>query len=525
MEVSDFKNRRADIFRWLLIVWQFVCVFMVAVGGWPRELVWASLLLDLMFILFFPLTEGLLLTVVSMPFYVALPLTRLDTLPIWRILFLAIFVKWIFVQYFLQKQRPLFFIWDKWLCGFAAVLLFVTVVFGNFKLEGLKQLIFLMNAWLLYPVIINTIKNKEQVVRMVKAAVIALTFIITLGYIQLFTTFFSSLDVFWVYWASYVSKLYYGSYFSSVSMYSNSWFSFSSGSRDLRMFSIMPDSQSFAYLSAFGLGMGTAVTYAVSERLKSWLWSGIRFAGLAIMLSGTRAVWVGMLAPFAAICLALNRNFLKPVAKKFFWAFLIVLVLFFISPLFNRGLQYLRVGSKFQENFMDRAKSIYDIKETSNAGRIEIWKTSLRFAVLHPWGVGLKNFIVSQEAGVDSSVNYQNLAQKHNARYNLPQGYVSAHNLYLQVLVEAGLAGVLVFAAFWFIVLRKYKQFLQKHRQANNFWVFFVFQNALVLVWLLAAGIFDVTLFNDKVLILLFLSLGLSGVIIQNYDSWEGLDA
>jgi len=522
--LSKIKDKRADVIRWLLIIWQFVCVVMVSVGNWPVGLVWLSLAASLIFILYLPLTEGLLLAVVSMPFYVALPLGSLDTVPIWRVLFLALFAKWLFLQISL-KQQPLFFYWDKWLGLFAGIALLTTLFFGHFRLEGLKQILFLFNAWLIYPVIINVIGTKEEVVRLVKAAVVALTIIITLGYVQLFITFFAGLDVFWVYWASYISKLFYGTYFASVSLYSNSWFSFSGGSRDLRMFSIMPDSQSFAYLSAFGLGLGTAATYAVGKRLGSWLWSGIRFAGLAIMLSGTRAVWVGMVVPFFAICLALMRDFLKPMAKKFFWAFLIILVLFFISPVFNKGLQYLRFGPKFQENFMDRAKSIYNINETSNAGRIEIWKSSLRYAVSHPWGAGLKNFIVSQSAEVENPAQYQDLARKHNQRYNLPQGYVSAHSLYLQVLVETGLLGLLSFVWFWFVVLNGYRRFLKLHRHDNNFWIFYLFQCSLVFIWILASGFFDITLFNDKVLILFFLSLGLSGVIIKNYDSWGELNA
>lgn len=522
MDFTRYWNQKNV--KWLLVAWQFISVLMVSVGNWPVWLIWLNLALGAAYILFLPIIESLAYLVLSLPFYVGLPIFNLDSLATWRILFILLFAKWLYIHFWKNKLAFRTFAWDKWLGLFLAIAFFVTLAFGRFRLEGLKQIIFFLNAWLLYAVLVNTVKTKEEVLELARAGVICLTIAIVLGYTQLFSTFFSSMDVFWVYWASNISKLYYGSYFASVSLYSNSWFSFSSGGRDLRMFGIMPDSQSFAYLAAFGLGFGTALTYAVSNRLKSWLWSGIRFAGLAIMLSGTRAVWVGMLAPFLAICVSLYKNFLKPVAKKFFWAFVIVIILFIVSPLFNRGLAYLRFGGKFQENFVDRARSIYDLNETSNAGRIIIWKDSLSYATTHPWGTGLKNFIVSQTGNASESEQYLDLARRHNERYNLPQGYVSAHSLYLQLLVETGLAGLAAFLYFCFKVLSEFWHFLKRHRSENNFWVFFVFQAALVFVWILAAGVFDITLFNDKVLIFFFLSLGLSGAIVKNYDSWGKID-
>ena len=521
MQSKEFSKTYAGPVRWGLFFGQFILVLMVAVGSWPSWLVWLGLALSLAYLCFFSLWDGLLFLVFSIPFYVALPLPGSDTLATWRVLFLFLFLKWLGLEVLKSRNWPEFLPWDKPMGLFVLVALLTTLLFAQFRLEGLRQLVFLFNAWVFYVLVVNLVKTKAQVVEAVRAAVVALTAIIVLGYVQLFVTFFASMDVFWVYWASFISKFYYGSYFASVSLYSNSWFSFAGGGRDLRMFSILPDSQSFAYLSAMGLGFGTTLTYAVGKRLKSWLWSGIRFAGLAVMLSGTRAVWVGMLAPFFAICLALYRDFLKPVAKKFFWAFLMVLVLFGISPFFNKGLQYLRVGGKFQENFVDRARSIYDLNETSNAGRIAIWKDSLAYAIRHPWGTGIKNFIVSQDKNSAATQDYDDLARRHNQRYNLPQGYVSAHSLYLQILVETGLAGLAAFAYFWFLVLREFKRFLFRHRHDNNFWVFFVFQSALVFIWILAAGVFDITLFNDRVLMFFFLALGLSGITIRHYADWE----
>ena len=84
--------------------------------------------------------------------------------------------------------------------------------------------------------------------------------------------------------------------------------------------------------------MSTALTRSVFKHIRKWLWSGIRFAALALILSGTRAVWVGMIAPFLAVAAAYRKNFQKHLAEKFLWPFIIIFVLFALSPLINQGL-------------------------------------------------------------------------------------------------------------------------------------------------------------------------------------------
>lgn len=120
---------------------------------------------------------------------------------------------------------------------------------------------------------------------------------------------------------------------------------------------------------------------------------------------------------------------------------------------------------------MGRVRSIYDLKDVSNSGRIKIWHESFVFALKHPLGVGFGNFIVSLKD--PSGRAYEDVAGEINQRYNLPQRYVSAHNLYLQILVEAGILGLVVFLGFWFVLL-KYLWCLKHYRKAEDFLVYFV---------------------------------------------------
>ena len=502
----------------IFAVWQYISIAGMALLGWPNSLAWLNLGLILAFILLAPIYESILLCIISIPFYVAIPNTRFDSLAMWRIIFFALFAIWFIRDKKFKFKEIKFLPWDKYLAALAALGLVLGLAFGQFPSESIKEVIFWINIYFLYLVLINVLKSKHQIFEVIRYTIWSLTIIITLGFAQLFSTFLTNLDTFWVFWASNITKLYYGSSFAQVSLYSNSWFSYS-GARELRMFSIMPDSQSFAYICLIGLCMGTALTRNAFVHIRKWLWSGIRFAALGLILSGTRAAWVGMIAPFFAVCIAYYKNFQKHLAKKFLWPFIIIFALFAASPLINQGLSYLQVRA-FKENFLSRVESIYNVDEQSNSGRIAIWKSSLVFAVEHPWGVGLGNFLTSFSPRTNNE-SYAQLGDQVNERYNLPAKYVSAHSLYLQILVETGIAGLVIFLGFWVCVLKYFWHFIRHYEKKEDFLVYFVAQAILMVLWILAAAFFDITLFNDKVLMFFLINLGLAGVIVKRYHEYE----
>lgn len=527
-----FKLKGLPHLRLLIIlftVWQYFSIAGMALLNWPNSLVWLNLGLLIAFIVLCPVYESLLLLILSIPFFVVIPNSRFDSLSMWRVLYLVLFLVWLVKDKKLLVPRNLggggkiknilFLPWDKYLGWFVWVGLLLGLTFSSFKLEAVKQAFFLVNIYFLYIVLINTLKSKQQIFELIRYVIWSFAIIITLGFAQLFGSLLTDMGTFWVFWAVNITKLYYGSSFTAVSLYSNSWFAYSSGAMELRMFSIMPDSQSFAYICIFALCMSTALTRNVFKYIKKWLWSGIRFAGLAMILSGTRAVWVGMAAPFAAVVAAYYKNFQKHLARKFLWPFIIIFILFAASPLINQGLSYLRVG-KFHENFLSRAASIYDINETSNQGRIAMWQSSLKYFFAHPWGVGFNNFLVSFSQGY-SGRSYDQVSAEINARYNLPAKYVSAHSLYLQVLVETGVVGFGLFVAFWVCVIRYFWEFVRNYEKTEDFLIYFVAQALLMVLWILLAAIFDITLLNDKVLMYFFINIGLAGLIIKRYHEIE----
>ncbi len=510
---------------WLIVLWNVVSIIFMASGVWPEWVSLINLALAAIFVLAAEPYDSVLLLIALIPFYIAVPNQYSDTLVSWRLLFAELFAVWAARMLGAHRGKTWsairLFSWDRALFALAAWSALL-LPFTQYRGASVKQLLFFVNIYLLYIVLVHSVSGARRMKETIGYAAVSLAIIVFLGYVQLFLTFFTSLERFWKAWALMVSSLYYGQSLAGVLLYSNSWFSYTGGGEGLRMFSILPDSHAFALVAVFAVAFILPLTYYFFAgrkiwRMKAnyWLWSAVRFSGLAIILSGTRAVWVGMAGPLAFVFWTYRKRLGHPIARKALVALGFIVVFFALSPFINQGLNYLRV-SKFQENFLDRARSIYDLQEDSNAGRLQIWRQSLSFYAGHPLGVGLGNFIVSLNGGAQQ--DYRAAAEAHNKEFNLPAKYITAHSLYLQLLVELGIAGLGLFAWFCFAYLAKVEKFVRGRIEENNVFVFFTASAAMAVLWVLVAGMFDVTLFNDRVLMYFFIALGLSGVAMREYE-------
>jgi len=172
-----------------------------------------------------------------------------------------------------------------------------------------------------------------------------------------------------------------------------------------------------------------------------------------------------------------------------------------------------------------RLKSIIDLDELSNKSRIEIWKDTLKSIEKHPvLGVGIGNF---------PSVLGKNIsAAKKGA---------SAHNLFLDIFSEMGIFGLMAFLGIFYQIAKRssavfsgnagssenYGREICPHTQNENLeshearngqsnthkdvgvYKIFALSFAIYLSWILGYALFDVVLFNDKVLMLFTIALGL----------------
>jgi hypothetical protein len=525
---------------WILLLWQFISVGLMSVGVWPQEVAWFNLSLLLVFLLFGSVFEALVLFLVSIPFFVVLPNPYLTTLSTWRLLSIALFTIFV-VKFFLSIRKndkkttreilgdfvKPFMRWDAYLIVFMVVA-FVSSFFARYPEQSLRQIIFLINTYLIYIVVIHVVKTKEQARDLIKYGAVSLAIIVALGYVQLLITLFVTQYYFWQYWAIMVSKVYYGLDLANVLIYSNSWFSYTGEIPNLRMFSIMPDSHSFGVIAILLIGFLISILFFYPKGRKGffhhpkelfaskryYLWYALRFSGLAVIFSGTRGLWVGMIPALLVSLFLYWKNIGRPVMRRASIAFAFVILFFVVSPFINQALYWFRVNS-LEENFLDRAASIYDLNEQSNVGRLVIWKDSLTYATTHPFGVGYGNFIVSLVPNIPEGTSFEQVGQLENLRYNLPQKFVTAHSLYLNILVELGIVGLFVFLMFIATYFKEIYHFIMANRNSTSAYSAFTVSFALIFLWILAYGVFDVTLFNDKVLLYVFISLGLSAVIIR----------
>lgn len=556
---------KENIYRIIIIltVWQFLSVGLMAVGTWPTSVAVANTILLGIFILLSKPYYSVLLLVLSIPFYVILPNPIIANLPMWRILFALLFVVWLLQLLVAQRQRLLqafaikrwhsstipisgakfrevvanayeritsrLMAWDKVAALFLLIAVF-SLLIAKFPAHGLKQIIFILNVYVFYLVIISVVTDQQKIKELIRYTTYSLGIMVALGFVQFIGTLFSSSYYFWQYWATMVSSLYYGQPLANVLIYSNSWFSYSGGSQALRMFGILPDTHAFGVMTIFLLAYLVPRISSQQNNLLKTIKSQSRFllivillTCLAVMINGTRGVWVAMLAPIGLAALAYWQKILQPYMKITLAVYSVIILLFVLSPFISQALNFVRTYDA-KDDFLGRASSIYDLSESSNAGRIEIWKESVKYAGLHPFGVGYGNFIVSIVQDIPQGASFEQVSSVKNLRFNLPQAFITAHSLYLQLLVELGFAGLLAFILFWWEYLEKLWVFVREHGKNLNQYVGLVVSLFFAFAWILAYGVFDVTILNDRVLQYLFISLAISGLIFTKYKSFQPKD-
>ncbi len=541
-----------------LTAWQFLSVALMAVGTWPAYVAITNAILLSIFILFAKPYHSVLLLTLSIPFYIILPNPYVENLPMWRVLFVLLFVVWFVRLLFAQKERlkqifeiqhwhkhrsisfararviltqsikridSRFMIWDR-----AFLLLFIlamcSLIFSRFPIHGLKQIIFVFNIYLLYVVIINVVTDETKLKELIKYTFYSLGIMLALGYVQYIGTLFALPYYFWQYWATMVSSLYYGQSLASVLIYSNSWFSSDGSGQALRMFGVLPDTHAFGVISIFFLAFLIPLKNAMFNsfdcpRFLKWLWYGlVIFAGFGVMANGTRGVWLSMLAPLALTFWFYWRkswsNGFRTFFKTMLMVYMSIIVLFVVSPYISTGLNFIR-SYNVDDNFLNRASSIYDLSENSNAGRIDIWKNSVKFSAMHPFGTGYGNFITSIVQEIPEQSSFEDVSTEKNLRYNLPQAFVTAHSLYLQLLVELGFAGLLLFAVLLVQFFGKVSSYLEYVKSSQTQFTNLVISLSLAFVWILAYGVFDLTILNDRVLQYLLISMAICGLIFVKY--------
>lgn len=481
---------------------EILIVVLMALGILPRWFAWPLTAGMGLYFLAASVENALFLFIASIPLFVALPVNdQFDSMANWRILlalmFVTLWVKqgmsislkfeqaepwWKRVRIFENlKHYPL-----EYAAGFFLVLGALSLFAASDAWVGVKKLLFLINVFLLFSVVRNVAQTKETVSGIIKALFLAGVTAAAVGYAQFISVFFTSLYNFWQWWTHNVIPVFYGRVLGELLAVSNTWFSYyADRPPTLRMFSVFPDSHSF------GLFMVIAVPFALTLLLTKKGFVYHLAAGsflLAAVLSGSRGIWLSASLPVMAGLYFFFKNVeWKPHLKPVMVSFLAFALLFPVSSVML-GLSQENKGnasdaSTFSLAF-ERAKSISDVSETSNLSRLEIWRKSVESVLERPFlGVGIGNYPIVLEQEI--------AAGKRGA---------SAHNLYLDVASEMGVAAALALIFIFVEMLKTAYRVL--NRSPEPVFKAFAASTCLYIFWILMYNLFDVVLLNDKVFLL-----------------------
>lgn len=200
-------------------------------------------------------------------------------------------------------------------------------------------------------------------------------------------------------------------------------------------------SLTFAY--AIGVAGFLVISYFAVVKAKLWkhgFWiSGVASFSvlLCLVLSGSRGAWLGIFPAGLLMFSFLGRKaLLTAVATAAVFVLGVVLV---------------------QPRLSDRFATMTDVHESSNAGRVKIWRANAAMFFDHPiFGTGL---------------NYNSkLLTTYYDKLKIEDGLIShAHNNFLQTLVGTGIPGFIAFLVFcgYFVWLA---YFLWIHLPKEAFW-------------------------------------------------------
>ncbi|MFA6096371.1 MAG: O-antigen ligase family protein [Candidatus Paceibacterota bacterium] len=508
---------------------QIIIVVLMILGILPQES--SYLILAVMCYGFYRMTllDSLGLFIISIPFFTALPGNQFsDSMSVWRILIAALFAKAVIGRYCLKisgkgaaekvknmAAASIISVREKAygrLFGLFVLFIIINLLSlaeAHYIGAGIKKILFIVNIALLFPVSQAAISRKEDVLSVLKYLLQCSLIVAFIGYFQLILTFFVPLFKFWQFWTNSVIKVFYGENLSTLLSYSNTWFSYYDVlPATLRMFSVFPDSHSFSLFIL--IAMPVVLFFIVHEKgpKKNNIILAMSLYLLALFFSGSRGVWASSVAALA-IGVAYFTNFrskingIKDLSRKMrrgarekinprviLFSIMIFFILMPISGFVlrkNQEVQLSRsgveIGDVKEEAMFKRLVSISNFTESSNMGRIEIWNRTIESINRHYlFGVGVGNFplILDEEMGTAKMGS-------------------SAHNIYFDIAAETGVFGLLVFILINFEILLFSNRLFRKELAGDEMKIFAGAFFAYFF-WVLIYGLFDVVLFNDKVL-------------------------
>lgn len=456
------------------------------------------------YFIFSKLEDSLWVFIASIPLFIALPITEnFDSMANWRILLtvllLVLFFKNGLSIRLIKDHAGKWKIKEKFkhcrmehLVGIFILIGIISLAIADNLFIGIKKILFIVNIFFLFIIIRNLVyRNKEVIPKIKNALKTAIGITLSIGFLQLISVYFVRLHVFWHFWDSHLINIFYGQDLSYLLSYSNTWFSYYSYQLPtLRMFSVFPDSHSFAFFCILSLPF---ILTAIFRRPQGNKKKAIIFylllisCLLAIIFSGSRGAWASALMSFFIYLFII---FLYQERSRQTQLIIGSLIIFFLlMPVASAILfmpQYIELGRDAMVDFslFERARSMINFLETSVKSRLEIWQRTADSIILRPLlGVGIGNYPLV--------LNEDMAFSKRGS---------SAHSLYLDIAAEMGVFALIVLIVIFWQILK------EAWEQKSASWTGFL---VLALIWIFSYSLFDVVLLNDKVFLFFIAIIGL----------------
>ena len=326
-----------------------------------------------------------------------------------RILIILIFFLWLVVG--LKKRR--IFVVSGAISGLIVLFLAINLLslFWAKNIDwAARKALFLFSIFPLFFVFAEAMKDNGKMIKIAKILVISGALVSILGIIQFVSQFYLGIDKVYDFWAGSLATLFLGKSLAKEVLRDPSWLVNISGMTFLRATATFPDPHMFSLY----LGMLLPLAAGIYLKVKNKLYVIFFFLILtADMLTFSRGGYLGLLGGAAFLAAAFWKN----IAGRY----KIFALVFFLAV----GLSFFIPGP-----VASRFNSIFDLREGSNAGRLEMWEKSWKVAQDSPFlGVGLGNYP---------------LEIKPSADYREP---ITAHNTYLDIASETGMISALIWTA------------------------------------------------------------------------------
>ncbi|KKS68832.1 MAG: Heptosyltransferase family, partial [Parcubacteria group bacterium GW2011_GWA1_42_7] len=359
------------------------------------------------------------------------------------------------------------------------VLCLISLLGANDYWRGIRKVLFLASIFPLMPLVVWFINDAKKAKKFLDIILFSSLACAVLGLIQFISQFFMGIEKASRFLSLYIAPVFYGHSFGRLVVENPSWYAEVRGETIMRAVGVFPDPHMFSFFLGFGALFALSVVIFYPKR-KIFSFFVFIVCSLTLFLTFSRGGYLGFLAGVCAL-IVVSWPKLSVKAKKLFRVSLLaatVCVFIWGGP----------VASRFISSF--------DSNEGSNAGRLEIWREVVYLSRDSFWtGAGLGNYPLL----LNPYENYRSA--------------VTSHNLYLDILVETGVFGLIAWIVFLFYC---FKNSLRQIRSEEAIARVFGAGCFGFFVYFSVHSFFETAIFNPTILAFLMIAAGLSASLNHN---------